>query len=161
MGFYCTTTSLQTAMVGSNFDSATTSLATDMIEDAEAEVDKYLSNRYDLSGSPFNTSTTIPPIVKTCCKWLAMGYMYQQLARGAASERAKDLIDRATGNLKMISEFKMNVLDSAGSVVAEGSTSSYRVQCNTTDYSSTFNEDDELNWAIDEDKLDDIDSGRD
>lgn len=161
MGTYCTTTSLATAMIGTNFDSATTSLATDMIEDAESEVDKYLSNRYDLSSAPFLTSTTIPPIVKTCTKWLSMGYTYQQLARGAKSERADGLIKRATDNLAMISGFKLNVLDSAGSVVAEGSNSSYRVQCNTTDYSSTFNEDDELSWAIDEDKLDDIDSGRD
>ena len=161
MGTYCTTTSLSTAMMGTNFDTATTSLATDMIEDAESEVDKYLSNRYDLSGAPFLTSTTIPPIVKSCTKWLSMGYMYQQLARGAESPRADALVKRATDNLTMISGFKLNVLDSAGSIVADGADSTYRIQCNTTDYSNTFNEDDELNWAVDPDKLDDIESGRD
>jgi hypothetical protein len=162
MGIYSTTTTLQIAMIGSSFDTATTLLAADMITDAESEVNKYLSQRYDIGSSPFDTSTTIPPIVKSCTKWLAMGYTYEQLSRGGdTNPRAQRLIDRAIDNLKMISEFKLNVLDSAGSVVADSSSSNFRVQCNTTDYSNTFNEDDELHWSVDSDKLDDIDSGRD
>lgn len=162
MGIYSTTTSLQTAMIGSSFDTATTSLASDMIDDAEAEVNKYLSQRYDIGSSPFNTSTTIPPIVKSCTKWLAMGYTYEQLSRGGdTNPRAQRLIDRAIDNLKMIAEFKLNVLDSTGSVVADATNSNFRVQCNTTNYSSTFNEDDELNWAVDTDKTEAIADERD
>ena len=161
MGTYATTTTLQTVMIGSTFDTATTSLASQMILDAEAEVNKYLSQRYDVGGSPFNTATTIPPIVKSCTVWLSNGYMWEQMSRGNdTNPRAERLIKRAIDNLQMIADYKLNVLDSSGAAVTDKSSASYRVQCSTSDYSNTFNEDDELNWRIDSDKLTDIESGR-
>lgn len=165
MGTYCTTTSLETLMVGTTFDSATTALATECITQAETEVNKYLSRRYDLSSSPFLTSTSIPPLVQTVSKWLALSYMYENLARGAGpgSEvftRADRLSKRAIENLKLIADYKAHLLDSSGDAVSDSASTAYRVLCNTSDYSNTFNEDDPKDWAIDQDKLDDIDSER-
>ncbi len=161
MGLYCTTTSLQTAMIGSNFDTATTSLATDMISDAEAEINKYLSQRYDLNVAPFLLYSTMPPMVKTWAKWLSMAYMYNQLARGAPSDRADKLEKRALDNLLMVAEYKLNVVAADGTILAESSNSGFRVQCNTSGYTPTFAEDDEKNWKVDQDKLDDIAAERD
>jgi len=161
VGTYCTTTSLQTAMIGTEFDTATTSLATECIQWAEDEIDKFLSQRYDLSSSYFQTSTSTPPVIQTICKWLSQGYMYEQMARGQESKRGEKLIERAINNLKMIAEFKLNVFDSTGSVVPDSVSSTYRIQCNTSNYANTFNEDDELNWRVDDSKLDDIDAERD
>ena len=149
-------------MVGTEF-TGITAVASECITQAEAEVNKYLSPRYDLSSSPFTTSTSIPPMVKTWTSWLAQSFLYEALARGGkdAFNRADRYFKRATDNLKLVAEFKMHVLDSSGAAVAEGSNSNYRILSNTDDYTNTFNEDDELSWAVDSDKLSDIADERD
>jgi hypothetical protein len=149
-------------MVGTTFDANTTSLATKMITHAENEINKYLSKRYDISS--FNTtSTAVPPLVTSLCETLSEGYMYQRMARGSKESlaRAKFYLDQARDNLKMIADYQLDLIDSSGDVIADMSSTSYRIQSSTSEYSNTFNEDDPLNWAIDEDKLDDIDDERD
>jgi len=160
MGTYATTTSLQTLMVGTTFDTATTSLATKLITHAENEINKYISKRYDVSN--FSTSTAVPPLLTSLCETLSEGYMYQRMSRGGKESvnRAKTLIDQAVDNLKLIAEYKLDLVNTAGSVVTDMSQTAYRVLSNTTDYSNTFNEDDPLNWEVDQDKLDDIESER-
>lgn len=161
MGTYATTTSLQTLMVGTNFDTATTSLCTKLITHAENEIDKYLSKRYDLT--MFATSTSVPPIVTSWCETLAEGYMYQRMSRGGkdAMERGKTLIDQVTENLKDVAAYKLDIKNSAGSVVPDMSNTAYRLMSSTDGYTPTFGEDDPLKWKVDQDKLDDIDSERD
>lgn len=147
-------------MIGTSFDTATTSLATKLIIHAENEINKYLSKRYDVGA--FSTLALTPPLVTSLCETLAEGYMYQRMSRGGKESisRAKNLIDQAIDNLKLISEYKEDLVDSNGDVVTDMSQTSYRVLCNTSDYVNTFNEDDSLNWKIDQNKLDDIDDER-
>ena len=160
MGVYCTTSGLEILMIGTSFDTATTSLATKLITHAENEINKYLSKRYDVGA--FSTLALTPPLVTSLCETLAEGYMYQRMSRGGKESisRAKNLIDQAIDNLKLISEYKEDLVDSNGDVVTDMSQTSYRVLCNTSDYVNTFNEDDSLNWKIDQNKLDDIDDER-
>jgi phage gp36-like protein len=160
MATYCTSTSLQTLMIGTEFDSATTSLAVISMVDAENEIDKYLSKRYDMTA--YNTSTSVPPMITTWAQRLSMGYMYQHMSRGGAEamERGQAYIDNVIENLKLVAEGKADLIDSAGDVISDMSTTSYRVMSSTTDYAPTFNEDSELDWKQDEDKLDAIDSER-
>lgn len=161
MGLYCTSTSLQTLMIGTTFDSITTALASKMITHAENEINKYLSKRYDLTS--FSTSTSIPPLVTSLAETLSEGYMYQRMSRGGKDSmaRGKELIDQAINNLKLIADYKLDLVGSSGSPIDDMPNTAYRVLCNTKDYSTTFNEDDELEWAVDQDKLDDIESDRD
>ena len=160
MGLYATTTSLQTLMVGTSFDTATTSLATKMITHAENEINKYLSKRYDVGS--WNTSTSVPPLVTSLCETLAEGYIYKRLSRGGkdAMARANDLIKQAQDNLMLIMEYKADLIDSNGDVIQDFSQTSYRVLSNSDQYFNTFNEDDELRWQVDPDKLDAIDGER-
>lgn len=161
MGNYCTTTGLAVLMVGTTFDTPTTALAVKLITHAENEVNKYLSKRYDLAA--FNATTTaVPPLVTSLAETLAEGYMHKRMSRGGKESlvRANDLIKQATDNLLLISEYKKDLVDSAGAVIADMSQTSYRVLSNTTNYANTFNEDDPLNWAVDSNKLDDIDGER-
>lgn len=148
-------------MVGTIF-TGQTALAAKCITWSEAEIGKYLSKRYDLSASPFNTSSSIPPMVVMWAENLSQGYMYRQLGRGSkeSMERFKFYTESVIENMKAVSEYKMDLLASSGSVVADMSNSAYRVQCNTTNYSNTFNEDDELSWKVSSNKEDDIDSER-
>jgi hypothetical protein len=161
VGVYATTTSLQTLMIGTTFDSLTTSLADKLITHAENEVNKYLSKRYNVTS--FMTAGSVPPLVTSLTETLAEGYMHQRMSRGGkdAMKRGSELIEMAKENLESIAEYKLDLHNTAGSVISDMSQTAYRVLSNTTDYSSTFNEDDELNWAVDSDKTDDISDERD
>lgn len=163
MGTYATTTSLQIIMVGVNFNTLTTSLATKMISQAEAEVNRYLSKRYDLTSNTFHTSTSIPPLVTALTERMAEGYMWKAQSRGGKEslKRGEDLIKETRESLQAIAQYKMDLLDTSGSVIVDMSNTSYRVLCNTTNYTPTFNEDSELLWQQDSDKLDDIYNERD
>jgi len=162
MGLYATTTSLAVLMVGTKFDTATTSLADKLLTHAENEVNKYLSKRYDI-GAFNNTSTSVPPLVTSLTETLAEGYMYQRMSRGGkdAMKRADALIKQAIDNLQLIAEYKEDLVDSSGDPIADMTNTAYRVLSNTENYVPTFNEDDPLDWQVDPNKLQDIKDERD
>lgn len=161
MGIYCTTTSMATMLIGTTFDSNTTALCAKLITHAENEINKYLSKRYNITS--FNaTSTAVPPLVTSIAETLTEGYFYQRNSRGSKEGLAhgKSLIDQGMLNLKALSSYELDLLDSNGVVITDMSQTAYRVLCSTSNYPTTFNEDDELNWKVDQTKLDDIDSER-
>ena len=160
MGLYATTTSLETIMVGTSFDTATTALMGKMITHAENECNKYLSKRYDVGAF---TSTSIPPLLTSLTETMAEGYYFLRNSRGGGKDSVaygKELLAQAKENLKLIADRKLDLLDVNGDPVDEFANASFRLISSTSDYTPTFNEDDELNWKQDEDKLDDIDSER-
>lgn len=161
MGVYATTTSLATLMVGTTFDSATTALCSHLITHAENEINKYISKRYDVDTFN-NTSTSVPPILTSLCETLTEGYMYKRRARGGKdlTAYADGLIKGVIDNLIQLRDYKVDLLDSSGAPIADFSNTAYRV-LTTEAYSSTFNEDAETSWAVDQDKLDDIADDRD
>jgi hypothetical protein len=78
-----------------------------------------------------------------------------------AMSRGNDLIKQSIENLKLISEYKMDLVDFSGDVVADMSNTAYRIQSSTVNYHNTFNEDDPINWDIDPNKVSDIEDERD
>ncbi len=148
-------------MIGTTFDTATGNLATLMITHAENEINKYISKRYDV-GTFMSTSTSVPPLLTSLCETLSEGYMHLRMSRGGkdAEKRGKILIDGVLSNLKDIADYKLDLIDSSGDVITDMSQTAYRVLSNTTGYTNTFNEDDPINWKVDQDKLDDIDDER-
>lgn len=160
MGSYATTASLEIVMVGTTFDTATTALCSKLITHAENEVNKYISKRYDVSAF---TTTSMPPLLTSLTETLAEGYMYQRMARGGKDglKHGETLINMVLGNLQKIADRELDLLSSAGSPVSESASASYQILSNTTSYTPTFNEDDPLAWVADQDKLDDIEDGRD
>lgn len=159
MGTYCTTTSLDTLMIGTTFDTATTALGDKCITWAEDEINKHLSERYDVSA--FTPSASVPPMVRSLCEQLSMGYMYDAMSRSGKEShtRAERFIDRVMINLSDLVNNKADLVNTAGSSLSELSTRK-GVLSNTEDYHTTFDEDDPLDWVIDSDKLNDIESGR-
>lgn len=159
MGLYATTTSLQTLMVGTTFDTVTSSLAAKLITHAENEINKYLSKRYDIA--TFNTtSTAVPPLVTSLAETLSEGYMHQRMSRGGkdAMKRGQDLIDGVLKNLDKIATYQLDLVSTAGAVLADMSQTAYRILSSTDSYADTFNEGNPLDWAVSESKLDDIES---
>lgn len=161
MGTFCTTTSLETYWVGSSFDGLT-ALASTCITDAEDEIRKRLSRRFDVSSDYFQTSTSTPPAIENICKWYALGLLFEATSRGGkdAYSRADRYLKKAESNITELLEYKAQLVDSSGDVVSDAS-DQMQVLSNTSTYSSTFNEDDELSWGVDSDKLDDIETERD
>lgn len=149
-------------MIGTAFDTLTTALASKLITHAENEINKWLSKRYDVTVF-MATSSAVPPLVMSLAETLSEGYIYQRMSRGGkeADQRGKILIGQVLDNLKMISEYKLDLTDEDGGVIADMSQTAYRLRSTTSDYSPTFNEDDQLNWEVDRNKLDDIASERD
>lgn len=160
MGTYATTTALETMWGGTSF-TGLTAQATAFIEDAENEIDKYLAKRYDLSSAPFDTSTSIPPVVTKICKWLAIGYLYEANSRGSKESfaRADRYIKRAEKNLMDIRDYKAELVDTGGAAVTDDS-ENLQIVSSTEDYAPTFNEDNPTNWAVDPTKISDISSER-
>ena len=161
IGLFATTSSLSVKMVGTVFDTATTSLASTCIYDAENEIRKRLALRYDFTASPFLTTTSIPPMISTLAETLAVGYMYENMARGSKEgyARADRYIKRAMENLTALAAGEAALVGVSGTVidVIEGD---WAIRA-TTDYAPTFNEDDPHSWAVSSTKLDDISDERD
>jgi len=162
MGLFCTTTSLETLWVGGSFANLT-ALASDLIGQAEDEIRKKMSKRYDVSTDDWQTTTgTVPPMVTTWCEWLSLGYLYEASARGGNDtyKRADRYIDKARDNMKEVMEYEANLVGADGSELTE-SDSNLILKSNTNDYHDTFAEDNPLNWEVDQDKIDDIADERD
>lgn len=163
MGVYINSaTSMASLMYGIEFDTATTALVNKTIEHAENEVNKYLSKRYDLSNL-ISTSTSIPPLARSLAENLCEGYSWQRMARGNKEwrDRGAELIEGAIDNLQAIADYELDLVNTAGSAIPDMSGTGQSILSNTENYTPTFNEDDELNWAVDSTKLDDISSSRD
>jgi hypothetical protein len=143
-------------LVGSSLANGTAA-ASLCITQAENEIRKILSERYDVSAAEFQTSTSTPPMVQDICLWLSLGYFFQLSSRGGKEsiERGKTFIKQAMDNLFQIANREASLVSSSGSLIDE--IGNYMGMTSTTkNYAPTFNEDDPLEWAADPDKLDDI-----
>lgn len=129
-----------------------------MITNAENEVNKYLSKRYSIAA----LQAAVPPLVTSLTETLTEGYMYQRMSRGGKEGLAhgKALIEPVINNLLMISTYKADLVNSVGATIADSASNSFELLSSTNTYSNTFDEDSELLWEVDQDKLDDIESGR-
>lgn len=159
MGTYATTTTLDILTPGTTFDTATTNIASICIDWGEDEINKKIAKIYDVSS--FQTSTSVPPLLTSICQQLSLGYFWHNMSRGSkeSMDRGDRFIDRAMNNLDLIMDNKIALTDSSGSIIVQRS-GVKGVLSNTKDYSNTFGEDSPLNWAIDSDKLSDIDGER-
>ncbi len=133
-------------MIGTTLDTATSALLTECITDAENEVKKQLSERYDLTQF---TTTTSCPILGTLARDLTIGYAYEAMSRGSKEgmARADRYIMRVMENLKQIREGEVQLFDGNGILITELE-GKWKVRSNIVEggYSPTFNEDDAKNW---------------
>lgn len=159
MGTFATTTSLQTLLPGVTFDTATTSLASMCITWAEGFIRTNLARRYDMSASPFNTTTSIPTHITSITEKMAMGHYYKNSSRGSKESisRGEALLTEARNEILSIARYETDLVDTSFTAIANRSSEIY---ASTSAYHTTFDEDDPVNWDVDQDKLDDIDTAR-
>lgn len=165
MSTYCTTTSLQTLLPGYSFSGTASSVATLAIEMADADVNAFMSKRYDITVLQAMTGTTLnpPPKLTAACRLYGAAYFlsFQSRTGKESMSRAESYRKIANEMLEKIMDGEMDLLDSNGNVIADKEKTNYRVLSNTKDYSNTFDEDESTSWRIDPDKIDDISDDRD
>jgi hypothetical protein len=107
------------------------------------------------------TTTTVPPLINTICKWYAAGLAIEACGRGSkeALNRSKILIDRAKTNLENLESGALSIVDANGNTIDKDN-DPMQVLSNTKDYPSTFDEDDPLRWKVSKNKNLDIASDR-
>lgn len=155
---YCTSTKVSNYLIGYNFgNTATSTIVTDSIIDATNEINKYLSDRYDIT----TWATSTPPMISSLCKWMAAGYSIEAVSRGDKHQlaRAKELLSRSYENLKALADGSAHLVNTAGVSISE-SNSNNDVISTTSEYSDTFNEGKSIYWKADPVKLSDISKER-
>ena len=160
MGTFATTTSLQTLLPGVTFDTATTSLCSMCITWAESFIRTNLARRYDMSSSPFNTSTSIPTHITSITERMAMGYYFKNSSRGSKESitRGDALINEARTEVLSIAKGETDLVDTSYAVITERRAGVYE---SFSAYHTTFDEDDPIDWGVSDDKLTAISDGRD
>ncbi len=162
MPFYVATiTALSVRMPDLDFDSLTTAMVEASFEDAENEINKWLSRRYDLS--PYQTTTaSIPPMMRSLAIRLAEAYTWQRNSRGSKESltRGNSIEKQVLANLLDLREYKASLVDTAGALIPDDKNNgAFRVLSNTKDYRDTFNEGPSSGWKLDATKRQDIEDG--
>lgn len=101
-------------------------------------------------------------MVRTWTEWLSEAYFHQRNSRGSKESltRAEAILKRVTANLEAVAAYKLHISDTSGALISDTSNTSYRVKSTTETYHDTFDEDSPLDWVIDSDKIDDIETSK-
>lgn len=162
MSFYATTTAIASRCPDLELaDTATSDLVSACLDDASAEVDKYLSRRYDLTNYQ-TTTAAIPPMMRSLTIRLAEAYVWQRNSRGAKEslKRGDNLEKAVIQNLIDLRDYDASLVDTSGALIAnDPDAGSFRILSNTKDYRDTFNEGKSAKWKVSATKLSDIPDG--
>lgn len=165
MGKYFTTSSISIVLPGflksdtTTSDSVGTAIFERAIENTEGYVNSVISRRYDVTAF---TTTSIPPLLRKITEDLSI---YEVLKKTGyrANERNEFLDDFKDSKniLEQIAKGEVELTYTDGSTVAINSNEVSKLKSSTEDYNATTNLDDETNWEVDGDQLEDIEDERD
>lgn len=102
MSTFCTVSTFDFVLIGSTLDAATVKLLNQKIQLSESTIKGRLSKRYDLTS--YDTSTAVPPQLRTLCELLTEGFYYKSMSRGneKAFKRGESMCKMALDELKML-----------------------------------------------------------
>ena len=136
--------------------SATVAVIDSHIPRADAIINGKCARRYSL---PFaDTATSTPPLIRTLSQDMTAWMCYRSLFTKDSTNRNEyldDLYKVAGETLQDIRDGKIDIANSAGSVVSEAGGSD-RVYSTTEGHAPFFERDDELNWKFDKDLVDGV-----
>lgn len=126
---------------------------------ADSIIDLKLSKRYSV---PFGTAS-IPPAVESMSTTLSAWDSLRSLFSGEIPSNMQQIKDEYDRVMVLLDDIQKGVLDiptgTDGSLVGEAGAST-KYWSSTMDYTPTFDVDDELQWNVDTDRLDDIEGRR-
>ncbi len=120
------------------------------IERVDNYIDSRLANRYNI---PFKQSTT-PPIINDISANLATYRVLKRLRIETHDEEqdyARTFYNDGMKMLKQIEDGKTEILDNNGNVIEPLSKTG--IASSTSSYRPTFNEGNEVEWIVDDDKI--------
>lgn len=164
MGLYATTTSISVLIpqVLSNntttSDSEATSVFSKQIDRAEAMINAAAAKWYDIAGF---TSGSIPPALTQLTETLAvynfLRAVYPQ--DGGVRQEYLDDYKAAMDEVERLKKGELFLVNTSGSLV--GRRTANLIRSSTEDYETPiFDLDDEKNWDVDSERLDDISDNR-
>ena len=131
-------------------------LITSHVRRAESLVMGKASRRYDLSGY---TITTAPPLLKSITDDIASYYTYRS-EFSSDNQNFNEWTDKFNDAMNILDEImdgKFDIVNTAGSVITERSTSADTfIKSTTESFTPTFGEDSVTAWSVDSDKIDGI-----
>jgi hypothetical protein len=141
---------------------ATTSLVTSHISRADNIINGKIVKRYDISG--FDTTGSVPPILISLSEDIT-SYFTMRSYFSSDNQNENEWVDKfllAKETLDMLREGDMDLFDTAGSLIPERETDlgDGLVVSSTEEYQSFFDEDEPINWKVDDDKLTSIRDAR-
>lgn len=152
---YSSATSILLIFPGLANTSTVTNVITRHITRADALIDSKISKRYSVPISP------TPPLLGSLSEDISVYYTYRSFYTSDNSNRTEyfaELRDHAIATLDEIREGKIDIVNTAGSLITERDEESTTgiLDSTTKDYQPFFDVDDELDWKFDADRLDDV-----
>ena len=154
MPYALSTTVLQLVPGIVSTDSATMDALNAHIRRADDVINGKLARRYSI---PF-TTTTVPPLVRTIAEDLTSGFLFRSLFTRDSQNKntwTEDLMKKAYEVLDQIAAYEVDLVDTAGSLLAERDVAN-RIDSSSENYYSIFDVDTDTSWDIDPDRLQDI-----
>ena len=156
---YASTTSILLILPGLANTTTVTGVITRHIVRADALIDAKISKRYAVPISP------TPPLLGSISEDITAYYTFRTFYTQDNTNKTEyfaDLRNDAIATLDEIREGKIDLVNTAGSIIAERTEESTSgiLDSTTKDYQPFFDVDDELDWKFDADLLDDIGDNR-
>lgn len=169
MGLYATTTSITNLvpffLTGntSASDTAGVNQFSAQIDRAESLVMAAASNFYDVASFTATSASgsNVPPLLRTLSEDMALGGLLlgSYVQDGQNKQTYLDNYTRATQWLELLRKGELPLAFTNGTLVGKRTTG--RMLSNTEDYDPIFDQDDEKQWKVDDDRLDDLEEARD
>ena len=137
----------------------TSARITSHITRADNMINGKISNRYEVSAF----SSVVPPLLISLSEDITTYFVLRSIYSSDNQNVTQWLekFELATDMLDLIRDGKMDLVNTAGSLIGIRSTTAMSlVDSNTQDYAPTFGEDKVLDWIADTEKLNDISDDR-
>lgn len=164
---YSTVTTILTLLPGlpqtstQNGHSETVALVTQHIARADNVINAKIAQRYSVGG--FDTSGSVPPLLKTISEDIASYYTFRS-EFGGDNQNSNEWTDKFKEALTLLDELRegdLDLVNTTGSIISENVASSVDIiQSDNMDYQPFFDEDSVTSWKVDTDKISSISDNR-
>lgn len=164
---YATSTSILLLLPGlpqttsTNGYTETVALIDPHITRADNIINGKIAQRYSISG--FNTSGSVPPMLKTLSEDIASYFTYRSLY-SSDNQNFNEWTDKfkmAVEMLDQIRESELDLVNSTGAIIPDRTTATIdKIISTTEDYQPFFDIDEPTDWKNDEDREDEVKDAR-
>lgn len=139
----------------------TSALIASHVARADTVINAKIAKRYDVSG--FNTTGSVPPMLKTISEDMASYYSYRSLY-SSDNQNFNEWTDKFKEAMELLDEIRdgdIDLVNTTGSVIQERTSATLdKIIANNENHQTFFDIDDPLDWDFDEDRKDEVKDAR-